>query len=94
MKVQLNFYLQLPFPFWSADKVYLNNIPYEFEYPATAVPCKSWNRSGLRYEAIEVRKCLKAGKLESDRMSHKDSILLATIMDEIRKQVGVKYDVD
>jgi hypothetical protein len=43
---------------------------------------------------MEVRKCLKARKLESDRMSHKDSVLLATINDEILKQIGVKYDVD
>ncbi len=50
--------------------------------------------SGLRYEANEVRKCIKAGKLESDRMSHKDSITITTIEDELRKQVGVKYDVD
>jgi dihydrodiol dehydrogenase / D-xylose 1-dehydrogenase (NADP) len=50
--------------------------------------------SGLRYEANEVRKCLKANKLESDIMPHKDSITIATIEDELRKQIGVKYDVD
>jgi dihydrodiol dehydrogenase / D-xylose 1-dehydrogenase (NADP) len=86
--------LQLPFPFWSADKVFLNNVPYEFEYPPTAEPCNFVNASGLRYEAIEVRKCLNAGKIESDGMSHKDTLLLAAITDEIRKQIGVKYDVD
>jgi len=50
--------------------------------------------SGLRYQANEVRKCLKAHKLESDVMPHKDSITIATIEDELRKQVGVVYDVD
>jgi len=86
--------LKLPFPFWCADKVYLNDVKYEFEYPPTAEPCNFWNSSGLRYEAIEVRKCIKAGKIESDVMSHKDSILLATITDDIRRQIGAKYDVD
>ena len=85
---------QLPFPFWCADKVLLNDVKYEFEFPATAEPCNFWNSSGLRYEANEVRKCLNASRVESDVMSHKDSELLAKISDEIRRQIGVRYDVD
>ncbi len=49
---------------------------------------------GLRYKANHVRECLNAGKIESDVMTHNSSILIATIQDQLRKQVGVKFDVD
>lgn len=52
------------------------------------------NSCGLRYEAIEARKCIGAGKWESRFVSHNDSIVIARIEDELRKQVGVKYNVD
>lgn len=52
------------------------------------------NSAGLRYEAEEVRKCIRAGQLESDNVTHNDSLLIAQIEDEIRKQIGVKYPED
>lgn len=52
------------------------------------------NNGGLRYEADEVRKCIRAGKKESDYVTHNDSLLIARLMDEIRKQIGVKYPED
>ncbi len=67
---------------------------YEFPFPPTHETCNFDNGSGLRYEAMEVRNCLNSGLLESQIMSHKDSILLATIMEDMKKQIGVQYDVD
>ncbi|KAI5643219.1 oxidoreductase family, NAD-binding rossmann fold domain-containing protein [Phthorimaea operculella] len=61
----------------------LDPIPYNFE-----------NSAGLVYEALEVARCIKAGLLESPRMSHKESLLLAKLEDTVRKQVGVHYDED
>lgn len=52
------------------------------------------NGCGMRYEADEVRKCIRAGKKESDYVTHSDSLLIARLMDEIRKQIGVKYAQD
>lgn len=49
---------------------------------------------GLRYEADAVRKCIQAGKTERDWMSHNESLTIARIEDEIRKQVGVKFAED
>lgn len=49
------------------------------------------NSTGMRYEAEEVRRCLREGLLESPRMTHKDSALVAGILDQILKQVGVQY---
>lgn len=47
---------------------------------------------GMIYQAKECRKCIRAGKLESDDVSHKESIIFARIEDEIRKQVGSYSD--
>ncbi|XP_055851312.1 trans-1,2-dihydrobenzene-1,2-diol dehydrogenase-like [Episyrphus balteatus] len=52
------------------------------------------NSEGLRYEAEEVRKCILEGKLQSEHMSHNESLLVAHIEDSIRKQVGVIYPED
>lgn len=52
------------------------------------------NSCGLRYEADEVRKCIRDGKFESDFVTHNESLLIANIEDEIRKQLGVVYPMD
>lgn len=52
------------------------------------------NSCGLGYEADEVRKCIRAGKTECDFATHKASITIAHIEDEIRKQIGNKYAED
>lgn len=52
------------------------------------------NSCGLIYEADEVRKCVRAGKTECDFVTHNNSLTIARIQDEIRKQVGVKYPED
>ncbi|XP_055382498.1 trans-1,2-dihydrobenzene-1,2-diol dehydrogenase-like [Condylostylus longicornis] len=52
------------------------------------------NSVGLRYEAEEARKCILEGKIQSDHMNHNESLLLAHIEDEFRKQVGVTYKED
>ncbi|XP_043263235.1 trans-1,2-dihydrobenzene-1,2-diol dehydrogenase-like [Colletes gigas] len=52
------------------------------------------NSAGLRYEADEARKCILKGMIESPKVSHNDSLLIAKLEDEIRKQVGVVYPQD
>lgn len=49
------------------------------------------NGAGMMYEAEEVRRCLVAGLLESPDISHAESLLIARIEDELRRQVGCKY---
>lgn len=46
---------------------------------------------GMFYEADEVARCLKAGKLESDRMSLDESILITSIMDKVRYDNDFRY---
>jgi predicted dehydrogenase len=46
---------------------------------------------GLRYEAIEVHRCLAEGLLESPTMSLDESCTLAATMDSVRAQIGLRY---
>ncbi|NMB97260.1 MAG: Gfo/Idh/MocA family oxidoreductase [Clostridiaceae bacterium] len=50
--------------------------------------------NGYCYEAREVERCLKEGKLESDLMTWDESISILKTMDELRKQWGLRYPVD
>lgn len=52
------------------------------------------NTCGLRYEADAVRKCIRAGQKECEYATHNDSLIIARIEDEIRRQIGVKYPAD
>jgi hypothetical protein len=47
--------------------------------------------AGLRFQVEEVHRCLREGRLESDRMPWSDSVGLAATMDDIRRQIGVTY---
>ncbi|KAG5667480.1 hypothetical protein PVAND_015460 [Polypedilum vanderplanki] len=50
--------------------------------------------AGMRYEAEEVRRCINEGLTESEDATHNDSLVIARIRDEIRRQLGVKFDED
>lgn len=50
--------------------------------------------SGLRYEADHVYDKLQEGAIESDVMSHDDSIAVTEMMDEIRRQLGTSFPHD
>jgi len=50
------------------------------------------NAIGLRYEAEEVRNCIKNDLTESPVLPWKESLLISEIMETILKQVGVSYE--
>lgn len=47
--------------------------------------------TGLEYEIEECVSCINSGKCESKLMSHRDTIRMLKIMDELRKNIGVVY---
>ncbi|PVH82572.1 NAD(P)-binding protein [Cadophora sp. DSE1049] len=55
------------------------------EFPAAAVGM------GMFHEADEAARCFLNGKLQSDRMRWSESIGMLEVMDEARKQTGLKY---
>ena len=46
---------------------------------------------GLRYQVVEVHRCLRAGEVESPTMALDETLRLAATMDRIREQIGVRY---
>ena len=50
--------------------------------------------NGYNYEAAEVMRCLRAGKLESDIMPLDESLSIMETMDKIRVQCGLRYPME
>ncbi|XP_053692419.1 trans-1,2-dihydrobenzene-1,2-diol dehydrogenase-like [Sabethes cyaneus] len=81
--------------FWSC--VALTDIDgafVEFPLPKARYDFNFPNSCNLRYEAEATRKCILAGELESEFVPHSESLDIARISDEIRKQIGVQYPED
>uniref|UniRef100_A0A8C1NRT7 Trans-1,2-dihydrobenzene-1,2-diol dehydrogenase n=2 Tax=Cyprinus carpio TaxID=7962 RepID=A0A8C1NRT7_CYPCA len=86
--------IKVPAHMWCPTSLMVNGVETQYPVPEPALPLNFINSTGMCYEAEEVRRCLLAGLKESSRMSHADSALLAEIMDEARRQVGVVYSQD
>lgn len=50
--------------------------------------------SGYIHEAIEPQRCFLAGLIERPRMTHEETLALMSVMDEVRRQIGLTYDAD
>jgi hypothetical protein len=46
---------------------------------------------GMYYEADEAVRCVRDGKIESETMPWDESIMIMEVMDEVRRQGGLKY---
>lgn len=80
--------------FWCPTSLSTPEKNYDFILPTASKPFNFTNSAGLRYEAMEVRQCLKKGLLESPKMTHEESLLLAELEDKLRHILGVKFDQD
>ncbi|CAL1278151.1 unnamed protein product [Larinioides sclopetarius] len=85
------FLMEVPDVLYVATKIETKDGVVDFPLPKPTAFFNYPDSTGLAYEAIEVRECIKHGHLESIIMPLKDSELLAEIMDSIRHQVGVLY---
>ncbi|XP_049837348.1 trans-1,2-dihydrobenzene-1,2-diol dehydrogenase-like isoform X2 [Schistocerca gregaria] len=79
--------------FWCPTRVAAPDKTSDFILPTASKAFNFINSAGLRYEAMEVRRCLREGLLESPKITHDESILLAELEDELRKILGVKYEM-
>ncbi|HUS48159.1 MAG TPA: gfo/Idh/MocA family oxidoreductase, partial [Phycisphaerae bacterium] len=50
--------------------------------------------NGYNYQAAEVGRCLREGKLESDVMGLDETLSIMRTMDQIRAQWGLKYPME
>lgn len=80
--------------FWCPTSITVNGTEKSWPLPKAKYDFNFPNSCGFIYEANEVRECIRTGKIESDYVTHSDSLLIARLMDEIRNQIGVKYAED
>jgi predicted dehydrogenase len=50
--------------------------------------------NGYRLEVEEVARCLRAGELESPLVPLDETVAILEVLDEVRRQLGVRYAVD
>jgi hypothetical protein len=50
--------------------------------------------NGYVHEVLEAQRCLRAGLIESPGMTHAETLALMGVMDEIRRQIGLRYEAD
>jgi len=50
--------------------------------------------NGYVHEIVEAQRCWQAGLIESPGMTHAETLALMGVMDDIRAQVGLRYEAD
>ncbi|WP_299079424.1 Gfo/Idh/MocA family oxidoreductase [uncultured Paraglaciecola sp.] len=79
-------HVYLPACFWDTDLALIykdNELIQNIEIPHPV--------NGFEYQIEQSMQCIEQNKQCSDMMSHKDSIGVMEVMDDIRKQIGVRY---
>jgi predicted dehydrogenase len=81
--------IRIPTPWYKNDRLtsYRNGQPEEIIQLEPMV-------NGFEYQIREVTSCLEAGRIESTSLSHAFSLTMSQTMDEIRRQIGVRYPVE
>ncbi|KYQ47851.1 Trans-1,2-dihydrobenzene-1,2-diol dehydrogenase [Trachymyrmex zeteki] len=86
--------IKVPDNFWCPTKVELPSGTVQTSLPKLKHEMNFTNSAGFSYEAVEVRNCILKGLIESPKISHDTSLLLAKLEDELRRQLGVVYPQD
>ncbi|GAC18399.1 Gfo/Idh/MocA family protein [Paraglaciecola arctica] len=79
-------YIDLPACFWDTDKAEIfrdNKLVQSINIPHPV--------NGFEYQIEESMGCIEQKLLCSEVMSHRDSIGVLRVMDDIRKQIGVQF---
>jgi predicted dehydrogenase len=50
--------------------------------------------NGYRLEVEEVQRCLREGRTESEHVPLDDTVAILEVLDEVRRQIGVRYPAD
>ncbi|KAM9039402.1 trans-1,2-dihydrobenzene-1,2-diol dehydrogenase isoform X2 [Sarcophilus harrisii] len=87
---------QIPAHMWCPTELVVNGKRTEFPLPeAPGVDKLNFTNSmGMVYEAQHVRQCLLQGLKESPLMPLAESELLADILEESRRQIGLRFPQD
>ncbi|XP_064650183.1 trans-1,2-dihydrobenzene-1,2-diol dehydrogenase-like [Lineus longissimus] len=61
----------------------------DYPVPRTEAKTNFLHTMGFTYQAQCIRECLQKGLLECPTMTHQDSLLLSSLVDNVRQQIGV-----
>ena len=75
--------------FWDAKSA---TLTVNGKDPIHIEPPRAGN--GYNYEAMEVGRCMRAGKLESDIMPLNETLTIMKTLDTVRNRIGVKYPME
>lgn len=78
--------IKLPQCFWQATEALLQR----WDEPEQKI-AEPFRINGFEYEIEEAERCIRAGLVESPGVTHADTLATLAWMDEIRRQVGVRY---
>lgn len=86
--------LKVSHPVWSPVHMETPSGSFDSPLPDLGHSYNFKHGQGMMYEAAEVRRCLQEGLLESPTITLEETLILAEIMESMRKQVGVAYPQD
>ncbi|MGL4230731.1 MAG: Gfo/Idh/MocA family protein [Casimicrobium sp.] len=75
--------------FWQATRATLTHCNAESIHID-----RSFRVNGFEYEIEEAMRCIRGGRIESDRISHRETCETLGWLDRIRTQIGVVYPFD
>ncbi|KAI6648016.1 Trans-1,2-dihydrobenzene-1,2-diol dehydrogenase [Oopsacas minuta] len=87
-------FLRLVAPFAATEELETSDGVREFPFPPSDAKFNFRGSVALCYEAAHCRECIMQGKIESPIMPLEDSLVVCGILDEARKQLGVKFPQD
>ena len=76
-------------PWWQPSKMKL--IRPDWTSEDIEVPFEG---NGYQYEAAEVMRCVREGALESPLMPLDETLAIMRTLDEVRRQIGLRYPAD
>lgn len=87
-------------PFWCPTQMEVTKKATgkteQFQFPVPSSKVKPFfdNSTGLRYQAEAARQAINDGKKEHEFMSHKASLVLATVVEKVRNSLGYVREGD
>jgi len=88
-------------PFWCSTKLTVSLVGKEDEVLEFPLPHKKdehsfnfTNSMGMQFEAAHVHQMLKEGRHDSNIISQEESLTIMKTLDEVRRQIGLKYSFE
>lgn len=78
--------ISVPQRFWEATEAVLSRSQEQPQ--AVSAPFRI---NGFEYEVEDTMRCVRAGGTESPRMPHAETLAIVGCLDEMRRQLGVRY---